>query len=83
MADTVIVRAATWHRHSMAPRTGATYNLKDEEAELRDSDHQTNLSHLCDFGAEWETAANSAEIIGGRGAAVQHRLPADGGATGC
>ena len=45
---------------------GATYNLKDEQTELRDSDHQTNLSHLYDFGSEWETAANSAEIIGGR-----------------
>ena len=66
-ADTVLCA-----RSYMAPPLngrlvlGATYNLKDEETELRDSDHQTNLSHLCDFGSEWETAANSAEIIGGR-----------------
>tara|TARA_Y100001934_G_scaffold170870_1_gene202848 strand:+ start:2074 stop:4149 length:2076 start_codon:yes stop_codon:yes gene_type:complete len=66
-ADTVLCA-----RSYMAPPVngrlvlGATYNLKDEETELRDSDHQTNLSHLCDFGSEWEAAANSAEIIGGR-----------------
>lgn len=66
-ADTVLCA-----RSYMAPPLngrlvlGATYNLKDEQTELRDSDHQTNLSHLCDFGSEWETAANSAEIIGGR-----------------
>ena len=33
---------------------GATYNLRDDETELRDSDHQTNLDHLPDFGPEWQ-----------------------------
>ncbi|MEK9711413.1 MAG: FAD-dependent 5-carboxymethylaminomethyl-2-thiouridine(34) oxidoreductase MnmC, partial [Thalassolituus sp.] len=45
---------------------GATYNLKDNETALRDSDHQTNLSHLTDFGDDWENAAGTVEIIGGR-----------------
>lgn len=45
---------------------GATYNLKDDETALRDSDHQTNLNHLSDFGNEWEQAASTADITGGR-----------------
>jgi len=45
---------------------GATYNLKDDETALRDSDHLTNLSHLSDFGNEWEHAASAANVTGGR-----------------
>lgn len=45
---------------------GATYNLKDDEPALRDNDHRTNLSHLTDFGQEWEQKASMADIIGGR-----------------
>ena len=45
---------------------GATYNLKDDETALRDTDHQTNLSHLGDFGPQWQDAAQRAEITGGR-----------------
>lgn len=45
---------------------GATYNLNDDETELRDGDHQTNLSHLKDFGPDWCDAAEHAQVIGGR-----------------
>lgn len=51
------------HSYMAPPRNGrlclgATYNLKDDETALRDSDHQTNLDHLPDFGPQW--AANAA-----------------------
>lgn len=48
---------------------GATYNLKDNEPELRDSDHQTNLHHLQDFGPDWQAVNDNAglnAISGGR-----------------
>lgn len=48
---------------------GATYNLRDDEPGLRDSDHQTNLNHLQDFGPNWQTLAESTgmqAICGGR-----------------
>jgi len=45
---------------------GATYNLNDDETELRTEDHQTNIGHLTDFGPEWQSAAADAEVIGGR-----------------
>ena len=48
---------------------GATYNLRDDETALRDSDHQTNLNHLPDFGPQWQ-ALNEQQgmsaILGGR-----------------
>lgn len=45
---------------------GATYNLNDDSTELRDSDHQTNIDHLEEFGPEWAKAAETVNIIGGR-----------------
>ena len=49
---------------------GATYNLKDNEYALRDSDHQTNLSHLPDFGPEWQAFSARQDqqqaVLGGR-----------------
>lgn len=33
---------------------GATYNLNDDETEVRAADHQTNLNHLTDFGPAWQ-----------------------------
>ncbi len=45
---------------------GATYNLKSEDTELTAEDHQTNLSHLKDFGPDWADAADQQRIIGGR-----------------
>lgn len=35
---------------------GATYNLNDDETELRQQDHHTNLSHLTDFGPAMPSA---------------------------
>lgn len=44
---------------------GATYNLNDDEPEVRAQDHITNLNHLQDFGPAWaETDAES--VIQGR-----------------
>ncbi len=45
---------------------GATYNLKDTCTELRDSDHQTNLNHLQEFGSDWQAMATHKNIVGGR-----------------
>ena len=45
---------------------GATYNLNDSNTELRDSDHQTNLDHLKEFGDEWQLMATHNKIVGGR-----------------
>ncbi|MCD8523239.1 MAG: bifunctional tRNA (5-methylaminomethyl-2-thiouridine)(34)-methyltransferase MnmD/FAD-dependent 5-carboxymethylaminomethyl-2-thiouridine(34) oxidoreductase MnmC [Saccharospirillaceae bacterium] len=48
---------------------GATYNLRDEETQLRDSDHQTNLDHLPDFGPQWRDLHQQQEmklVLGGR-----------------
>lgn len=45
---------------------GATYNLNDDNIELRDSDHQTNIDHLSEFGPDWAQAAEDVKVIGGR-----------------
>ncbi len=48
---------------------GATYNLHDEDTQLRDSDHQTNLDHLPDFGPQWQSLNEQQSpdlILGGR-----------------
>lgn len=45
---------------------GATYNLRSEETALTDADHQTNLSHLSDFGPDWAAATEHSRITGGR-----------------
>ena len=45
---------------------GATYNLNDNNTKLRDSDHQTNIDHLEEFGSEWAAAAEAVKVIGGR-----------------
>jgi len=48
---------------------GATYNLRDNETALRDSDHQTNIDHLPDFGPQWQQLGENkglAAITGGR-----------------
>ncbi|GGY32159.1 tRNA 5-methylaminomethyl-2-thiouridine biosynthesis bifunctional protein MnmC [Bacterioplanes sanyensis] len=41
---------------------GATYNLRDDDPDVRDQDHLANLAHLSDFGITSDTA----EICGGR-----------------
>lgn len=47
---------------------GATYNLKDDEPNLRDEDHFTNLNHLVDFGEHWQQQAEKGldAVRGGR-----------------
>ncbi|WP_419810972.1 bifunctional tRNA (5-methylaminomethyl-2-thiouridine)(34)-methyltransferase MnmD/FAD-dependent 5-carboxymethylaminomethyl-2-thiouridine(34) oxidoreductase MnmC [Bacterioplanoides sp.] len=40
---------------------GATYNLNDDDLEVRAQDHMTNLDHLQDFGPAW--AQTDAESI--------------------
>ncbi|WP_221801256.1 bifunctional tRNA (5-methylaminomethyl-2-thiouridine)(34)-methyltransferase MnmD/FAD-dependent 5-carboxymethylaminomethyl-2-thiouridine(34) oxidoreductase MnmC [Oceanobacter mangrovi] len=39
---------------------GATYNLRDDNTDVRDSDHQENLRHLADFGEQWQQLAEAA-----------------------
>ncbi|MGB1092946.1 MAG: FAD-dependent 5-carboxymethylaminomethyl-2-thiouridine(34) oxidoreductase MnmC, partial [Oceanobacter sp.] len=41
---------------------GATYNLKDDEENLRQEDHQENIEHSLDFGDELQNR----QITGGR-----------------
>lgn len=43
---------------------GATYNLNDANENVRASDHQTNLSHLSDFGPAWEDINHDAVVQG-------------------
>ncbi len=48
---------------------GATYNLRDDGEEIRDTDHLSNISHLPDFGPAWHQIAGQASlkaITGGR-----------------
>lgn len=45
---------------------GATYNLRSEETRLTEEDHLTNLSHLQDFGPQWQKVADPQRITGGR-----------------
>lgn len=43
---------------------GATYNLNDDDENVRASDHQTNLGHLSDFGPAWEDIDHDAVVQG-------------------
>lgn len=43
---------------------GATYNLNDDNAQLTAQDHQTNITHLQDFGAAWAQLPDDALING-------------------
>lgn len=48
---------------------GATYNLQDDDSQLRDCDHQANLDHLPDFGPRWQDLNKQQGmklILGGR-----------------
>lgn len=44
--------------------TGATFNLKDTEAELRTSDHQTNLDNLREHLPSFAIAADASQLQG-------------------
>lgn len=52
---------------------GATYNLKDDETSLRDSDHQSNIDHLQDFGPQWHALAQDIGLTAVRGGRVGFR----------
>ena len=43
---------------------GATYNLNDDDEDVRASDHRTNLGHLSDFGPAWEDIDHDAVAQG-------------------
>ncbi len=46
--------------HNQRLVLGATYNLNDDEQQLRDADHSTNLGYLADFGPAWKTLSEAA-----------------------
>ncbi|WP_297004737.1 bifunctional tRNA (5-methylaminomethyl-2-thiouridine)(34)-methyltransferase MnmD/FAD-dependent 5-carboxymethylaminomethyl-2-thiouridine(34) oxidoreductase MnmC [Thalassolituus sp. UBA6592] len=52
---------------------GATYNLRDDENSLRDTDHQTNLNHLSDFGPQWQQLADNSRLDAVQGGRVGFR----------
>ena len=48
---------------------GATYNLRDDDPDIREQDHHTNLQHLEDFGDDWQRLAEHRgleSVTGGR-----------------
>ncbi|MCB2385748.1 bifunctional tRNA (5-methylaminomethyl-2-thiouridine)(34)-methyltransferase MnmD/FAD-dependent 5-carboxymethylaminomethyl-2-thiouridine(34) oxidoreductase MnmC [Thalassolituus alkanivorans] len=74
-AQTPALNTVLCGRSYMAPARngrlclGATYNLRDDDTQLRDSDHQTNLDHLPDFGPQWQDLNKQQGmklILGGR-----------------
>ena len=74
-AQTPALNTVLCGRSYMAPARngrlclGATYNLRDDDTQLRDSDHQANLDHLPDFGPQWQDLNKQQGmklILGGR-----------------